>query len=71
MVFRLKTNLQNAFGQIAIVFLSDLCTICLTIEYRWIIVDIANVDHNGGVVIFAIASCLQAQFILMKIKDFN
>ena len=47
----LNWNLQNPFGQIAIILFSDLSFVSRSVKYGWVIVYIVHVNNDGGIVL--------------------
>ena len=44
-------NLQNSFGQIAIILFRDLGFVSRSVKYGWVIVYIVHVNDDGGIVL--------------------
>ena len=59
-----RSDLKHAFGKQSVVLFSNLCFVCRTIECRWIIVHVFDVNNYCCVVLIQIVRCDQPQLIL-------
>lgn len=57
-------NLENSFGQHSIIFLGDLSLVCWSVKHRGIVIDIIDMNDNGGVVFVQVVRCDQPQLVL-------
>ena len=59
-------NLNDSLGKMSIILFCDLCLIRWSIECRWIVIDIFDMNNNRGVIFIQIVRGNQSQLVLLN-----